>query len=457
MPERPNDRLTGGLEALGRVPVDASWTDVERRIDEPDGTGDPVLGQLPRASSPARWPGRGRRVLVGVAVLTVGALAIAVAWPDDGPDGMRTGPASTSTSSATTAPTSSPEITATTLPSPDEQRTGAAEAWTGTEYLVWGGQGASDGTGRADGWRYDPATGATRTIPVAPIAPRDQAAGAWTGEELIVCCGRPVGQGLGYDTASAAAYDPEADTWRTLAKPPPETNGYTLGAVWTGTEVLVVSAIEDARHSTTDLRLFAYDPAADTWSRRTDPLFGDRIGHLAWSGTHLVAWTTGFTAPAYTDQGQIYDPVDDTWTELPPLPGEHRPTYASAVWAGDQFVVWGNDQTDDTAAVGYRWRRGDESWRPMAPAPIAPVSWGEWTPGSQSLGFDERTGRVIVVSLHRGDDGTVRPLLAYDPVQDDWTDLGTAPGLGYSQPVLLADDLVLQPARDVPIAFRLSS
>lgn len=451
MVERPNDRLTDGLAAMDGVPVEVTWSDVERRIDEAD---DGVLHRLGSVSNAVRRPGRGRLLLVAAAVLAVGGMATVFAWFDDGTDPVRTGPASTSATPPDTPSTGSLGVT-TTLPSADEARNGAVEAWTGTEYLVWGGQGASDGTGRADGWRYDPATGDIRTIPVAPIAPRDQAAGAWTGEELFVCCGLPVSHGPEYDTASAAAYDPVENTWRTLARPPAETEGYTLGAVWTGTDMLVVSAIEDDRFAITDLVLLAYDPVTDTWSRRADPLFGDRIGHLAWTGTELVVWTTGYTAPPFDELGQIYDPANDTWTELPQLPEEHRPTYASAVWAGDQLVVWGNDQTDDTAAVGYRWRPGDEVWRPMAAAPIAPVEWGEWTPGSQTLGFDRSTGRVIVVSLHPGDEGRTRPLLAYDPVEDAWTHLGTAPALGYSRSMLLADDLVLRAVREDPVAFRL--
>lgn len=463
MAERSNDRLTDGLAALDRTPVDVSWTHVERRIDRAD---DLDLEPYGPARSGVGRRSRGRRLLVAAAVLAAGGVAAAVAWPDGRSDPVRTGPASSTTDAPTTTPadtseatsTSAAEVTATTLPSADEARNGAVEVWTGTEYLVWGGAGGTDGTGRADGWRYDPAAGETRDIPLAPFAPRDEAAGAWTGTELIVCCGVPVGHGPAYDTASAAAYDPEADTWRTLADPPPETGGYTLGAVWTGTELLVVSAVQDDRYAITRLLLHAYDPATDTWARRADPQGGDRIGHLAWSGSQLVVWTTGYTAPPFTERGQRYDPDTDTWTELPPLPEEHRPTYASAVWAGDQLVVWGNDETDHTAAVGYRWRPGDETWRPMAPAPIDPVSWGEWTPGSQTLAYDGGTDRVIVVSIHEGgDEGAARPLLAYDPVADAWTDLGTAPAMGYSRSMLLVDDLVLQAVRNVPVAFRLPS
>lgn len=462
MTERSHDRLTDGLAALDRTPVDVSWTHVESRIDR---AGDLDLERHGAAPSGVGRRSRGRRLLVAAVVLAAVGAAAAVAWPVDRTVPVRTGPGSSPTDAPTTAPatsgatsTSAADVTATTLPSADGGRSGAVEAWTGTEYLVWGGAGGGDGTGRADGWRFDPATGATHDIPLAPIAPRDEAAGAWTGTELIVCCGLPVGQGLAYDTASAAAYDPRTNTWRTLADPPPQTSGYTLGAVWTGTELFVVSAVQDDRYAITGLLLNAYDPATDTWTRRADPRGGDRFGHLVWSGSQLIVWTTGYTAPPFTDRGQLYDPGTDTWTDLPPLPEDHRPTAASAVWAGDQLVVWGNDKIDDTATVGYRWRPGDRTWRSMAPAPIAPVSWGEATPGSQNLAYDGPSNRVIVVSIYQGEDvGDARPLLAYDPDANTWTDLGTAQPMGYSQSMLLVGDLVLQAVRNDPVAFQVPS
>ena len=51
---------------------------------------------------------------------------------------------------------------------------------------AWSGEaGDGDGSGRADGWLFDPSTGATVDIPVALIAPRSEA-GVWTCEELVV-------------------------------------------------------------------------------------------------------------------------------------------------------------------------------------------------------------------------------------------------------------------------------
>jgi hypothetical protein len=423
------DRLTAGLDALHRAPVPMTWDDVERRLSSGEHADQPLVPSPPP-------PGRRRVRLLAAAVVVIigGAVAALAGQSDDGR--VVTDPADPGTSVPSTT---------TTLPATGTSWHTAATAWTGTEFLVWGGQAGADGTGRADGWRYDPATGDVRDIPVAPIAPRDEAVGAWTGTELIVCCGLPVGEGPAYDTASAAAYDPTTDRWRVLASPPPETSGFTLGAVWTGEELLVV----------TGRLLHAYDPSADAWARRAEAPDGDALGQLIWTGEELIVWSTG--SALGPDRGQRYDPASDTWTALPELPDDPRPWYASAAWVDDQLVVWGIDQQDDLATVGYRWQPGDATWRPMADAPVTIERWGEWTPGSQTLAVDPDTGRLLVVSVHPGTEGDeagdVRPLLAYDPVADRWELLGEVPALGYARWALVADGRVLQPDRADPVAF----
>jgi hypothetical protein len=432
------DRLRAGLDALDRTLVPLTWDDVEQRLSSDE------HADLSLVRSPGP-PGRRRARLLAAAVVVVAVAVTALVWQADSGD-VVTDPADPGTSTPSTA---------TTLPATGTDWHTAATAWTGTEYLVWGGQAGGDGTGRADGWRFDPATGETRTIPVAPIAPRDEAVGAWSGTELIVCCGIPIGDGPGYDTASTAAYDPATDSWRVLAPPPPEAAGHALGAVWTGDELLVVNTIGGSGLFAVGLFLHAYDPSTDSWSRLADAPRGDRLGQLLWTGDELIVWTVGYSSAR--DEGQRYDPDTDTWTALPELPDDHHPWYASAAWVDGQLVVWGIDQQDDLATVGYRWRPGDEAWRPMADAPVEVEHWGEWTPGSQTFAVDPDTGRLLVVAVHPGtsDDGSgdVRSLLSYDPVADRWEVLGEVPPLGYHRIALVADGRVLQPDQADPVAF----
>ena len=88
------------------------------------------------------------------------------------------------------------------------------------------------------------------------------------------------------------------------------------------------------------------------WSH--DPNFS-----LIWTGTEMIAWggssVAGF-APHYTitvrGDGARYDPATDTWSPIAagggPLPSG-RPT---AVWTGQQMLIW----PDDQRATGWAYQ-----------------------------------------------------------------------------------------------------
>ncbi len=458
------DRLTAALDALARVPVPLRWDDVERRVERPTGTpaGLTALDD-PTAGRPRRPRSRAALVVAAAVVVLAGAAAL-LAWPDDEGGPVRTGPGPRSTTTPTDAPPTSQaqEPTPTTQPAIGTTWGSAVQVWTGTEYLVWGGQVGGDDRGRADGWRHDPATGLDRPIPVAPIAPRDYAAGVWTGTELLVCCGRAMGDSPAYDTASAAAYDPAADRWRELAVPPPATNGYVVGSAWTGTELLVVSQVGDPATEMVGhdgMALHAYDPAGDRWSERAAPPFGDRFGEVVWTGDRLVLWARG--GPT-ADRGVAYDPAADRWDPLPDLPADASVSDGSAAAVYGELLVFGLAADDETRTAGYRLRPGEAAWRPMAPAPLRPIEAYDGTPGSQTLVADEARGRLIVYPTNGYESGAggvegvaPPPLLAYDPATDGWTELGDLGGAGYAPDLLVGGDHLLWPERTAPVVLRL--
>lgn len=468
------DRLTTAVDALDRVPVPMSWSDVQRRLDQDGSASDDGVTRLPdpvpSRDGVTHAIGWRRGFLVAVVVVLIAGVTAIVAWPTDGDDPVRTGPGPTTLTAPDPAPTTRPtatstpaeDVTATTQPAEGTGWGSAVEVWTGSEYLVWSGQVGGDGRGRADGWRFDPATGTTRDIPIAPIAPRDSAAGVWTGTTLLVCCGNAVGEGPAYDTVSAAAYDPAADTWQPVAPPPAGAAGYTVGAAWSGSEMLVVVQLGDPgaeAFGNKGLGLYAYDPVTDTWDERAKPIWGDRFGEVVWTGDRLVIWSQ--RAPG-VDGGVVYDPAADRWSWLPELPKDAPVYYGSAAWVDGQLVVFGQNGNDETTTVGYRLRLGDVAWRRMAVAPLPPIEWYDGTPGSQTLATDEATGRVIVYPTHGYESGgggvegvPPPPLLAYDPEADAWTKLGDLGGSPYEPDLIVGGDVVLTPDRADPEAFRL--
>lgn len=470
------DRLANAVDRLNRVPVPVTWDDVRARADGAELLATPISGSETRRHR--------RQVLVAAALLIacVATLALVTIDRHDRVPIVRTGPGPTTpapssssprdsgqstsdrtpTSATLTTTASNPLQTATTLPAIGTHRGSAVTLWTGSEYLVWGGQAGSDAHQRADGWRYDPATMEVREVPIAPIGPRDSAAGVWTGEEMIVCCGRGVGghdttPGNAYDTATAAAFDPGTNRWRVLASPPPDAAGYVIGSVWTGAEMLVVVQTGDPRVALAGhgIALLAYRPDGDRWERRAQPPPGDRFGQATWTGDRLVMVTAEGAASAY-------DPAANAWARLPAFPGDHRPAWGSVAWVDGQIIAWGADAADDTAAVGYRLRPGERTWRPMAPAPIPPIDYYDGVFGSQTIMADPVRGRIVVLPVHGnersgGGTGTEPPrLLAYHPSTDRWSALNTPAIAGYAPELTFGGGIVFTPDRAQPEVVRLT-
>jgi Kelch motif protein len=203
--------------------------------------------------------------------------------------------------------------------------------WTGEEMIVWGGFTCDDRP-RADGAAY---AGSWRTIARAPISPRSYHVAVWTGEEMIVWGGSR-GRRLLVD---GAAYDPERDRWRRLAKSPFRTGRLGLGmepdldADWTG----ALMTIWGPRGGAT------YDPERDRWQRIPAPppeLRDVAGGQTAWSGGELVVWGHSNGWGSNLQQGAAFDPASRVWRALPDAPIRGRDRHAMvAIPRG--VLVWG--------------------------------------------------------------------------------------------------------------------
>lgn len=183
---------------------------------------------------------------------------------------------------------------------------GVAAASLGEEVLVW-----------SHGVAFNPISGASRAMAVAPVEPRVRPAVAHTSVQVLVWTGDAI--------TGSAAYDPASDTWTPLTTPPLPWTDQRRVAAWTGTEVLVWDGSAGA----------AYDPALGTWRPLPEAPVHGTIA--VWSGTDLLL-------PA----GAAYDPATDSWRTLPPppLPAAEQVT---AVWTGDAMVVLGT-----TGSAVYR-------------------------------------------------------------------------------------------------------
>lgn len=233
-------------------------------------------------------------------------------------------------------------------------RANPVTAWTGSELLVWRGEGAfNDGgggePGRTDGAAYDPKANTWRPMADSPLpAPENvvgvyQYASAWTGRELLV---------WGGPGPKAAAYDPTADTWRSF-DPGPLDERTALGSVWTGSELIVVGGVRPLRE--TDLErtdplppgeASAYDPTTDTW--RSLPNTGvNRPGQAVWTGSRVLFLADAADGAGGPAVGLALDPRRGRWQRIaaPPLSRFTAPP----VWTGNEVVAMGAAVQTDPA------------------------------------------------------------------------------------------------------------
>ena len=274
---------------------------------------------------------------------------------------------------------------------------GYSATWTGEEMLVWGDPDDGRSTKGNRGAAFDPATNDWRRIPPGPLAGRSGYLAVWTGEELFVWGGRLTEFERERYDGRGAAYDPAAGRWRELPAAPLPAGYDTMGA-WTGAEVLVMTTpmgTEPQDYPKFD-ELAAYDPAADSWRSLARPSHVSSVGPpinyvdgklavLSLSGPvdggevgnygrgyetgGIYDYATGTWSshadpprrPAQTWEqtalgdeivvdGLAYRPSTDAWRTLPEFPLRAR-EFPVLVWTGEELIVWGGAETASGGAI----------------------------------------------------------------------------------------------------------
>ncbi len=213
-------------------------------------------------------------------------------------------------------------------PAPDKLWSSDPWVWTGTELLVMSGdQDLATSTAQA----FDPSTNEWRRLSAAPLHPRYFGASVWTGSDWLVWGGDD-----GSTTyADGIAYNPVTDTYRPLAESP--LGGRRVRGVWTGTEMIVLGGARggDATGNG-ELALSdgaAYNPVTDTW-RQTKPGFAHPGFVPVWTGSLIVQFAKG---------GAVwYDPTAEEWSTGDMTFGDVSHDDSSPVWTGSQVILLGS-------------------------------------------------------------------------------------------------------------------
>jgi N-acetylneuraminic acid mutarotase len=310
--------------------------------------------------------------------------------------------------------------------------------WTGAEMIVWGGQEPTIASDVNTGGRYNPQTDSW--LPVTNPqngGPRNEHPAVWTGAEMIVW-----GSYAGHSapTNTGGRYYPATDSWLATSMTNVPQYRYAPLAVWTGTEMIVWGGCSDSfcfNRLNTGGR---YNPATDTWqpTSTTNAAESRYWFSAVWTGTEMIVWggcdysTCGPGGNADRDglnNGGRYNPQTDTWQPVSLTNAPASRWFHTAVWTGNEMVVWGGLWGLGIHDTGARYNPQTDTWTPTsnvnAPAARSHAQ-AVWT-GTRMLVWGGQNSTL---------DQYFNTGALYNPAADSWTPTGTAgaptPRVGHS-------------------------
>jgi len=189
-------------------------------------------------------------------------------------------------------------------------------------------------------------------------------------------------------------------------------------AVWTGTAMVAFGNLG----SDNPLYVYGgrYDPASDAWAALSTTgahHYSNFSG--AWTGKELAVWGGDYLTDwppvyAYTDEGNLYDPVADSWRPMSKVGAPSGRKGAAAVWTGTELIFWGGSTGVQTIWDGGRYDPATDTWRSMAVS-TAPVLV------TNDLRAFWTGSRVLVVGRSVGSYPYGLVVDLYDPVTDTWS------------------------------------
>ncbi|MFZ1219325.1 MAG: hypothetical protein WAO00_08525 [Chthoniobacterales bacterium] len=254
---------------------------------------------------------------------------------------------------------------------------------------------------------------ATSTSLNTPTA-RESLGAVWTGSEMIIWGGQAGSlEGLN----SGGRYQPSTGTWTntsTTNAPPPRTQ---LSAVWTGSEMIVWGGSNSFGYFNTGGK---YNPSTDSWIPTTlANAPGGRTRQTAvWTGSEMIIWG-GTDGSVFLNTGGRYNPAANVWTATSTTEAPTGREAHTAIWTGNEMIIWGGyDVYPGAVNTGGRYNPFTNSWRPTSTSD-APSARSQhkavWT-GSEMIiwgGWD----RWFTTYYNTGG--------KYNPNTDSWTALST--------------------------------
>ena len=230
--------------------------------------------------------------------------------------------------------------------------------WTGSEMIVWGGEGGNFDVFNT-GDRYNPSTDSwTATSTTNAPSARAYHTAVWTGNEMIVWGGWNGSVGLN----TGGRYNPGTDTWANTSTATGPAARYNHTAVWTGSEMIVWGGYNGSELNTGG----RYNPGTDNWTATSMTNVPTVRGlHTAvWTGSEMIVWGGYNLSNGALNTGGRYSPGADSWTATSTTNAPSGRYSHTAVWTGSEMIVWGGSDTNGSNDfnTGGRYSPGTDSW-----------------------------------------------------------------------------------------------
>jgi hypothetical protein len=206
--------------------------------------------------------------------------------------------------------------------------------------------------------------------------------------------------------------------WQRLQGPVRRGQGFqVLTPVVVGDRVVVIAGVD---YDQATVKALVFDSDSRRWSPTAPSRMWWRYGYTAVAaGDQVIVWggCCGVAGRGRRAPGVIYDVTQDRWHPLERDGFGNRSSH-SAVWTGEEMIVWGGGSGSGLRADGAAYDPISETWRVIPPAPLAPraAHVAVWT-GEEMIVWG---GSRPLRPLREGEERPFYDGAAYDPRRDTW-------------------------------------
>ncbi len=209
-------------------------------------------------------------------------------------------------------------------------------------------------------------------------------------------------------------YDPVKDSWEVKKEPMFPRSNHAVAAL--GNKIYVFGGNDSASKAE------AYDPGTDRW-KEIAPLPSPRM-HINYSAAvcnnkiYLIGGLEkkgGIYYDTDSNKNEMYDPLNNTWTEKTPLPSPRQTAAVITFW-GKIYVISGKVKYDDQNDV-FVYDPNNDIWQTRTPMPETRFI----------SGVAVVKDKIIVITGVDGRGCRESKIFAYEPLKDRWHDLGKVP------------------------------